>query len=28
VWELVRLSLAAIAAARVDVHRDIPLTSI
>ena len=28
VWELVRLSLAAIAAARGDVHRDVPLTSI
>ena len=27
VWELVRLSLAAIAAAGVDVHRDVPLTS-
>jgi tetratricopeptide (TPR) repeat protein len=28
VWELVRLSLAAIAAARGDVHPDVPLTSI
>lgn len=27
VWELVRVSLAAIAAARVDVDRDVPLTS-
>ena len=28
VWELVRLSLAAMAAAGADVHRDVPLTSL